>query len=139
MPCASWEPAIRPTYRQTPSLTKHTHLFTAWVCFHSLQPILEKLLFAEAAGHKQTCPEWHHLSLGFLPVPQAAESGAARLEIISTADTGGLLTDKTSPWYLQVEDKLLSLAYLRLPLQCKQFRLNCQRHKMHLLSLRSSP
>lgn len=32
----------------------------------------------------------------------------------------GLLNDKTSPWNLQMEDKLHSLAYLLLPLQHKQ-------------------
>lgn len=42
------------------------------------------------------------------------------MEIISTTDTPGLLNVKTSSWYLQMEDKLHSLVYLLLPLQCKQ-------------------
>lgn len=50
--------------------------------------------------------------------------------ISSTPDTGGLLLDKTFPWYLQMEDKSHSLVYLLLPLQHKQFRLHCHKYKM---------
>lgn len=67
-------------------------------------------------------------SLGFTPVPQAAYGVklsdwicSLLTEIISTQQIlMGLLNDKTSPWYLQMEDKLHSLAYLLLPLQHKQ-------------------
>lgn len=38
-----------------------------------------------------------------------------------------------------MKDKLHSSAYLLLPFQHKQFKINCQRHKIHLFSLQSSP